>query len=616
VCGIAGVFSSRPIEPLRAGVERIVQSQHRRGPDFRAIESIHGCRAGAVLGHNRLAIIDLSPLGNQPMWDVDRRLCVVFNGEIYNYVELRRELESLGHRFASHSDTEVILESFKRWGTDALGRFNGMFAFALFDTSTQRLLLVRDRFGVKPLYYVTDHDTLHFASTTTAMAALLGLSPDLDYVSRGVRYSVYDHDDAAPYLGMKALRPGHYLEVGLDDSGSVTASLKPFYDLGERIAAQVDALAAMPTERLIQTVADLLDDSVRLRLRSDVPVAVSLSGGLDSCGVAALAARHHPEERLRGFTFGDPGVAASEGPLAAEAGKMFNVDVTYVWPGIGEICEAYLETLQAQGAPFPDATVVAQYLVFKTAHVAGFKVLLGGQGGDEAFMGYRKFQAFRLSQLAARKQYGRALAFAISLLPTFFAERWRWWDSWKARNRYLNRSGMSTVLRLPGGEMAIGYSPSQTLRARQAIDVTLASLPTLLRYEDGNSMGNSIESRLPFVDYRVMECGIALPEAVKLRGGHGKWIVRQAVAGMIPESIRTARYKRGFDVQEGRWIDGGLGEFIREMLRARSREVSEWLAPGAEIDRAFSNEQLKARPSAFAEATTLLWLVRAGSHAT
>jgi len=613
MCGIAGIYSVRPIDTFRPEIERIVESQHRRGPDFRAIESIAGRRAGAVLGHNRLSIIDLSPLGNQPMWDAQRRVCIVFNGEVYNYVELRGELSALGHRFQSTSDTEVILESFKRWGTEAFARLNGMFAFGLVDTSTERLYLVRDRFGVKPLYYAPNGAAIHFASTAGTIARLLGLAPDLEYVSCGVRYALYDHGEAAPYVGMKALRPGHYLEAAVDQGGRLATSLKQFYDLGERSAAQVDALAAMTDERLVETAAELLGDSVRLRLRSDVPVAVSLSGGLDSSTVAALAARH-PQEKLHGFTFGDPRVPASEGPVAAELGKMADIEVTYIWPSLREICEAYLETLEAQGAPYPGGSIVAQYLVFKTARAAGFKVLLGGQGGDEAFMGYRKFQAFHLSRLAARKRYVEALTFALSLLPAFFGERWRWWDSWTARARYLNRSGMGTVLRLPNSTMTLGYSPSEPLRARQILDVTRASLPTLLRYEDGNSMGNSIESRLPFLDYRVMEFGMALPVAMKLRGAYGKWIVRKAVAGAIPEAIRTARYKKGFDVEERRWIDEGLGQSIRGMLHEQWGRIREWLSPGVSVDDVFSNEHFQARPSAFAEATTLLWLAQVTNH--
>ena len=607
MCGIAGVYTLKPIEPFRSQVERIIERQHRRGPDFRAFETVSGNHSCAVFGHNRLSIIDLSPAGNQPMWDISHRLCVVFNGEIYNYVELRAELLALGHCFTSNSDTEVVLESFKRWGPEAFPRFNGMFAMALFDVRDEQLYLVRDRFGVKPLYYVLRGDTIHFASTGGEIARILGLSPNLEYVACGVRYGLYEHDDSAPFAGMKALLPGHWMKIGTGESGRLSSSLKSYYNLPARTEALAETLATVSVEHAVESVAALLDNAVRIRLRADVPVAVSLSGGLDSSTVAALAVRN-PIDKLHGFTFGSLDVSASEGPVAAKLAQKANIDVTYVWPRIDEICDAYEETLHAQVGPFPGGSIIAQYMVFKAARLAGFKVLLGGQGGDEAFMGYRKFQLFNFRKLVERKQYFKALLFAQSLVPMFFAERWRWVDSWNNRNRYMKRSGLTTGLRLPEAEMGIGYSPAETLRSRQICDVAMASLPTLLRYEDSNSMGNSIESRLPFLDYRVMEFGIALPEALKMRGGHGKWIVRRAMKGSVPDSIRIARYKKGFDVQQNRWIDGGLGGHIRRMLHERTAQVAEWVSPGFNLEFDFSNEQLKSRPAAFAEATSLIWL--------
>jgi asparagine synthase (glutamine-hydrolysing) len=609
MCGIAGACALQPVETWRSHVQRIVASQHRRGPDFSATEEIGGCGASVVLGHNRLSIIDLSAVGNQPMWDFERRICVAFNGEIYNYVELREELLALGHRFVSHSDTEVILGAYKRWGAAAFGRFNGMFAFALVDVVSRRMFLVRDRFGVKPLYYVAQPDAVLFASTAAEMACCLRLSPDLGYAARGVRYGLYEHDDVAPFVGMKALAPGHWAEVSWD-GGALNARTRAYYEFRVRVAERVDALASQGEAQLVGTLAELLEDAVRIRLRSDVPVAVSLSGGLDSSSVAALAAAH-PQGRLHGFTYGSPSDAASEGPLAAELARQAGIDVTYIWPTAEEVCQAYRDCLVAQAGPFPGGSILAQYLVFKAARAEGFKVLLGGQGGDEAFMGYRKFQLFHLRRCLAKRRYPQALAFALTLLPTLLAERWRWASSWQSRSRYLKTTGLETVLCLPEAGLPIGYSPSAPLRDRQLLDVALASLPTLLRYEDSNSMGNSIESRLPFLDYRMMEFGLALPDALKLRGGHGKWIVRQAVAGRVPDSIRVARYKKGFNVQQDRWIEEGLGSSIRALLRENRGRVSDYVATGSELDSVFSNAALRTRPSAFAEATTLLWLSQA-----
>ncbi len=209
MCGIAGVYTIDPPLLYEPHVARIVRDQHARGPDFTP-SSPYGHRAERGAGTQ--SSVHHRPLSGRQPTNVgsDRQLCIVFNGEIYNYVELRQELRALGHRFLSTSDTEVILESFKRWGTDAIDRFNGMFAFALYDSRDANLYLVRDRFGVKPLYYVRRERLPDFASTARTMAGQLGLAPDLDYLSCGVRYGLWEHDEATPYVGMKALRPGHW----------------------------------------------------------------------------------------------------------------------------------------------------------------------------------------------------------------------------------------------------------------------------------------------------------------------------------------------------------------------------------------------------------------------
>jgi asparagine synthase (glutamine-hydrolysing) len=619
MCGIAGVFTLQPLESHRSNIERIIESQYARGPDRQAVETVEALKTGeafvgrrghAILGHNRLAIIDLSPTGDQPMWDVDHQVCIVFNGEIYNFVEIRNDLLALGRRFAGTSDTEVILEAFKEWGIDAVERFNGMFAFGLFDARDGRLYLVRDRFGVKPLYYAAKNDAVYFASTPNCMAALLGLSPNMTYIACGLRYGLFEHDAVAPYDGMKSLAPGHWMKIEADDHADLTLNVVRYYDLQKRAESRIHSLASLSLESVVATMAETLEDAVKIRLRADVPVGVSLSGGLDSTTVTALAAGF-PHEHLQGFSFGAPDENQSEGPVIARFSRAAGIDVTYVWPSLDEIGDAYEITLRTQAGPFGGGSIVAQQMVFQAARAAGFKVLLGGQGADEAFMGYRKFQAFRLRRLASREKYFAMLGFAMTLLPTVWAERWRWRQSWRQRNRYLKRSGMATVLQLPPCDMEIGYSESATSRERQILDVSLASLPTLLRFEDGNSMGNSVESRLPFMDYRLVECGIALPEDWKLRGGHGKWIIRRVMKGRIPEMIRTSRRKMGFDVQQNRWIDGGLGRRIRRMLHDRETAVRRWLAPNSNIDTLFDDRTLKDRPLALCEASSLIWLADA-----
>ena len=256
MCGIAGAFSLRWLAKTEQIVRNIVASQYRRGPDHQAVECIRGGQAQVVMGHNRLSIIDLTSQANQPMWDGDHRYCLVYNGEIYNYIELKAELRGLGHRFLSRSDSEVIIEAFKEWGLDALDRFNGMFSFALYDTVTETMWLVRDRFGVKPLFYYFNASTFIFASSGKVIAEGEGLDPNLDYAARGLVYSIYDDDtDISPYQGLKALRPAHCLQLRATPSGKLAVALHSYYDLESRVRRLKEAVVdRSPAELICRTV--------------------------------------------------------------------------------------------------------------------------------------------------------------------------------------------------------------------------------------------------------------------------------------------------------------------------------------------------------------------------
>ena len=610
MCGVAGSYSTKHrIDETRNLIKEIVESQYQRGPDYQAIDTVAGERANLILGANRLSIIDLSPEANQPMWDNERRYCLVFNGEIYNYVELRKELIALGHSFSTRSDSEVILESFKEWGVRAAERFNGMFAFALFDKGEECLYLFRDRFGVKPLYYFVDEHELYFASTCGVLARRLRLEPDLDYVARGLRLWVYDYGELSPFVGLKALKPAHYLKVQAAE-GKLETQMNSYYRLDERVEALIDSLARKPTRDLVGLVAGLLEDAVDVRFRADVPVGISLSGGLDSSTIAALSASGEHGDVV-GFNLGHPDDPSTEGPLAQKLSERIGIEARSLRPSAQDIANMYFKVLDAQGAPFASVgSAIGQYQVFQAVREEGVKVLLGGQGGDETLMGYRKFLLFRLRRLLQQRRFGEALAFSLGTMPTAFAELRRATPMyWRMRRRYTHGSGMDTVLKLPeAGCEYIGYTPDEPLWVRQMHDVTHVSLPTLLRYEDRNSMGNSVESRLPFMDYRLLEVALALPDAVKLRGGFGKWILREVARGKIPEEIRKARYKRGFDVRESDWFEQGLGAAMRDALRIRLPEIKQFLEPGAKVDELFSDAQLKHRTLASAEVTTLIWL--------
>jgi len=313
-----------------------------------------------------------------------------------------------------------------------------------------------------------------------------------------------------------------------------------------------------------------------------------------------------------GFTFGDPRDRASEAPAVQRLVDHAGLHVVFIDAGADELAAAYMDTIAAQGAPFPTASIIAQHLVYRAARAHGIRVMLGGQGSDEAFMGYRKFQIFRLLQLVHQRRFAQALGFATTLIPDAIAELPRAANYWRIRHRYTRRHGMSTVLALPDAlPSRLRFDPERPLWMRQVQDLRHASLPTLLRYEDRNSMAHSIESRLPYLDYPLVEFALALPVSLKLRHGYRKWLMRRLAHGLIPETIRRARYKRGFDVEQGAWIRRGLGATMRQALKERHAEIRPYLRTNDPIERVFGDDRLTRDPAAFGEVTTLLWLADA-----
>jgi asparagine synthase (glutamine-hydrolysing) len=463
---------------------------------------------------------------------------------------------------------------------------------------------------VKPLYYWHDDTTLVFASTPGVIARWAGLPPNLEYAVRGIRFKYYEDDgDIAPYAGMRALPPAHLLRVGRGDR-RLKLELRRYYDLPARASALRAELANVPMPELEGRLLELLRSACELRCRSDVALGVSVSGGVDSSAVAALLTEG--ARPLVGYSFADPDDAGSEGPLVAELARATGMQPRYVQlRGREALAELFWATLGAQDAPFPHASIMAQYAVFRAARADGTIVLLGGQGGDEAFMGYRKFFLFYAQSIFRRRRVSALAHLVATVLPLAPSIGRRAGLFVAERRRYTKRGdGMGSLLRLPtlAPGQSMGMADAHGLEERQALDVMRFSLPTLLRYEDRNSMGNSVESRLPFMDHRVIEFGLALPVRAKLGNGYGKLILRRALAGSIPDRIRCNRDKRGFDVDQRAWIRGGLGAEIRSALARRRDAIAELLPSDAALDTLFGDERLERDPQAFKEAVTLIWL--------
>lgn len=610
MCGISGIYTHQVTEQHQALLDDIIKSQLSRGPDHQASTAIKTNNGEVLLGHNRLSIIDISAQGNQPMWDASGRYCIVFNGEIYNYLEIREELRRADFVFHNHTDTEVILNAFAQWGINALQRFRGPFAFALYDKHSEKLWLARDRFGVRPLFYIIKQNTLYFASSSQVLAKTLNLRPNFDYVARGLQSLVYeDGSQQSPWEELHALPAGTYMQAGFSANKQLNRSITPYYDLAQNVEDLMASLPINHVDALLPMLQEKFENAVTIRLRTDVPLAISLSGGLDSSSIASAVRRQH--HNTIGFSFSHPDHLQTEGPDVAACAKYLDIQMQYVWPNAEEIMDSLNHTIAAQDAPFSTFSIVAQYLLYKQVRAAGVKVLLGGQGGDEAFMGYKKFLLFWLKNMVKEGRYFSAFKHTLQMLPMMYAEAASLKNYWHHRHRYFGKNkAPSTQLNLPTSP---GISLQQThkkLWQRQLQDITQFSLPTLLRYEDRNAMAHSVESRLPYLDHELVEFGLALPVAIKLRSGYGKWIVREMMENKIPDRIRLARYKRGFDIPMHRFMEKGLGNTIRSQLQA-SKVIDPFLPRNKNINELFSNQQFLQRPKTMSEAITLLWLDKA-----
>lgn len=607
MCGISGIFSHHITEEHEQLLDEIIESQKARGPDYQAKTKIVSKDSQLLLGHNRLSIIDLSENAHQPFWDITERYCLVYNGEIYNYIEIRQSLESVGLQFKTTSDTEVILNAFAYYGIAAVDRFRGPFAFALFDLKTATLWLCRDRFGIRPLYYIKEDQIIYFASSVSVLAKKLSLRPNSQYIAQGLNYLIYENgDEQSPYDKLLSLPAGSYM--ALQYQSKMKGEIKRYYNLSKHVETKIEQLSSISDDDLLSLTTQTLENSVRIRLRSDVPLAIALSGGLDSSSVAACVKQQ--KENIIGFSFSNPNEQKSEGPIVAKCANYLNMTINYVWPNPDEMIDALYKTLDIQEAPFSTLSVVAQYLLYKHVNETGIKVLLGGQGGDEVFMGYRKFLFFSIYNLIQCKKYLTTLKNMYHLMPVFFSEINSLGTYWRHRHRYLSQSKFSSLAwpfetKTPHLKL---NEPNYVLWQRQLKDILQFSLPTLLRYEDRNAMGNSVESRLPFMDHHLVELGLALPECFKLHKGYGKWIIRKIMKNKLPDQLRLAKYKRGFDIPITHIVKAGLGRSIRQTLNKNISSLNDFFCQSLDVDNRYADQQLLTQRSAISEVITLLWL--------
>jgi len=426
-----------------------------------------------------------------------------------------------------------------------------------------------------------------------------------------LKFCIYETDgDLAPYLSLHALPSAHFIEIDLRRP-VVGDRLSPrrYYDLSQAVADQAERLKGCASGRVLEEVEGLFADAVKIRVRADVPIGVALSGGLDSSTIASHV--KDLDAGAKAYCFGAPNKSYTEGPLVDRFAAGRGINVEYVWPLGSTIAEDLKSTIRTQGAPFTSASIIGQNMVYRRARADGVTVLMGGQAGDEVFMGYRKYHLFKMKELAHQRRVGALLSSLVGVSKMLISEGSRLIDYGQHCYRYkkVPRESQTIFHGKLLDPIAIGFHPlRETLRQRQVRDVTQISLPTLLRYEDRNSLGNGVESRLPFLDYRLVELGLAIADNLKMKDGFGKWVIRQIGRGRVPDEIRTARYKSGFDVSMDALCDLGFGRVVRDEIRESSPSYREYVKGTDRLVKRFSDHSLKNNKRVFAEAMTLLWL--------
>ncbi|MFN4287841.1 MAG: asparagine synthase (glutamine-hydrolyzing) [Brevundimonas sp.] len=567
MCGFVFSATRRPVPGfIRAAHAR----QRHRGPDGEGISSEQVGDTHIAMAHQRLAIVDLSDNGAQPMDSASGRYRIVFNGEIYNYQELAAQFGIWGGVTPrSGTDTEVALELIERLGMDeACRHFNGMWAMVVHDRREGRVLISRDRFGKKPLYVFADDSGVYLASEMHSLLGLEGvrLEADTAVAARYLAQSLQNADERSWIAGISAFPPASIGEIDVSDPGAGIVRLRRFWQ------PPLDAPLAGGDD-LIENLRALVEDSVRLRLHADVPVGVALSGGLDSSIIALQAARRAGHE-VTLFSAVNPGSRDDESAhIDAMAGHIgANVRKYRLDPGEGEGLASLLRRCIRHGdGPLSSFSSVLFYKLMESARDAGITVVLTGQGADEAFCGYRKYPILEIKRRLQARQLASAARLAAgfiangTLLPEF---------NLREAKRYMGGSNRAVLGPMVAEALTMEpLSHIGTLAGRQWADISRYSVPWLCHYEDRMSMAWSREVRSPYLDYRVIEMGLRMPEDLKLSGGWTKYALRRAFADDLPRSIAWRKDKKGFVNPQDDWLKGALKSDVLEVMSAPDARV-------------------------------------------
>ncbi len=594
MCGIAALVTRRGATIAPGLLDRFDKMLAHRGPDGAGLATYRrdaapcdAATAEVALVHRRLAIIDLDSRANQPMASPDGRFVLVFNGEIYNYVELRDELACAGHAFHTTSDSEVLIAAFATWGAAALTRFVGMFAFVMLDRQKRELFVARDPFGIKPLFWALGGDCIALASEIGPLLEVPGVRPAAD-VARTSLFLAVGHTDAGPatlFSAVRSLPAGTWATISLD----APAAPSPVAYWRPHIAPQ-----AHPCGQAARDLRDLFLNSIKLHLRSDVPLGIALSGGLDSSSILAGArAVGGKDVAIHTFSFVAEGSDVDETPFIELAAASAGAQCARVRIRPDEIVADIDALVATQGEPFGSLSIYAQHRVMGLAAANGIKVMLDGQGADELFAGYRPYLARRLSELMAKLDLRGALRLTRAMLRQpgvragLVAQAFE--PAVPHRLRAFARELVGRPLLPPWidghwfaqrGLLATGAVPrwqANYLHEALVQSLTETVLPALLRYEDRNSMAFAIESRVPFLTTELAKFAYAQPAANLVdEGATSKAVLREAMRGLVPDAILDRRDKIGFATPDRLWAQA-LHPWFARVLSSETARSLPWL---------------------------------------
>ena len=559
MCGIGGIINknNKSVEELL--IHQMTDIIAHRGPD----SSGSYLYKNIAFGHRRLSILDLSSSGHQPMKYLDD-LVITYNGEIYNFIEIREELIQKGYIFDSNSDTEVILKAYHCWGKTCVNYFNGMWSFSILDIKQKIVFCSRDRFGVKPFYYIENNDLFSFGSEISQLLPflpnrILNKKVALDYLISGIE----ECSNETFFKDIYLLKGGHNLVFDLQTN---SYEIERYYNL--KLSDQKNT----SVDDYIQE----LKRSITLRLRSDVKVGTCLSGGIDSSTISSFASKiyQNSNEKFMAIHAKSSEYKTDESEFAKIVSKIANINLNFVEPSYSDFKSNILSIIKIQQEPFGSLSIIMQYFVFKKAKELGCIVMLDGQGGDETLLGYERYYPAivkskkGIAKLKALLQSSKNSR--LSLLDTIKYQYY--FSNYKLRLKRLkfkNSFYKSEILNeYESEELRIISESYNDISILQKNEIESSQLPHLLKYEDRNSMANSIESRLPFLDYKLVELSLNTNNSLKIKDGWTKFILRKAAETILPKEIVWRKAKLGFNAPEKTWTKEFENEMIKEIQQS------------------------------------------------